>query len=63
MAQNLKAKIYRHAERGVWIVLIRDTVYDDAKLRKYVATKDCDTLAEAEAFAIAKTGTPAKISL
>ena len=62
-AKNLKARIYRNAETNRWIVLIRDTVYDGAPRRKYVSQRDFDMLADAESFARAETGNPAKISL
>jgi hypothetical protein len=63
VARNLKARIYRNADRGVWIVLIRDSVYDGAPRRKYVSQRDFDMLSDAETFALRETGSPAKISL
>ena len=60
--KNLKARIYRKPEMGKWVVLVRDTAYDSAPRRKYVSTRDFEMLADAEQYALAETGSPAKIS-
>ena len=61
-ARNRKARIYRNASDR-WLVLIRDTAYDGAPRAKYVSQRDFDMLADAEAWALAETGQPAKVSL
>jgi hypothetical protein len=63
MVRNLKAKIYRNPEMGKWVVLVRDSVHDDARRRKYVSTRDFDMLADAERWAHEQTGKPAKVSI
>ncbi len=59
--RNTRARIYRTAADR-WMVLIRDTVYDGAK-PKYVSQRDFEFLADAERFAHAETGHPAKVSI
>jgi len=58
---RLKARIYR--ANNVWVVLIRDSVYDDAPRRSYVSQRDFPMLQDAEAWALSQTGKPAKVSI
>lgn len=63
--RNVRARIYRTMENR-WLVLIRDTVYDgapaSATAKRYVSSRDFEMLSDAEAFALAETGSKAKVS-
>lgn len=58
---RLKARIFRANDK--WVVLIRDSVYDDAPRKNYVSQRDFDSLTDAESWAQNETGKPAKVSI